>query len=98
MLELRLALGSSSLLGSRSASIAGLLAWQLTISPPLLVASFLGVFREAVPTAALERLAPAALHGSPTVSMSLAAAAITMVAWIAIPLALGTWRTVTREA
>ena len=30
--------------------------------------------------------------------MSLAAAAITMVAWIAIPLALGAWRTVTREA
>ena len=31
-------------------------------------------------------------------SMSFAAAAITMVAWIAIPLALGAWRTVTREA
>ena len=93
-----LALGVSSLVGSRAASIAGLLAWQLAISPLVLLASFLGVVREAIPSAAVNRLEPAALHGDAGVSMSLAAAIIGIAAWLAIPLVLGAWRTITREA
>ena len=93
-----LALGVSSLVGSRAASIAGLLAWQLAISPLIQVASFLGVLREIVPAVALARLEPAALHVQAGVPMSLAAATLTIAAWIAIPLALGAWRTITREA
>ena len=93
-----LALGVSSLVGSHAASIAGLLAWQLAIAPLIQAASFLGIFREIMPGAALDRLEPAALHAQSGVPTSLAAAVLTLAAWTVIPLALGAWRTISREA
>jgi hypothetical protein len=93
-----LALGTAALVGSRSAAITGLLAWQFLVSPLLLGAGFLGVFREGFLIAATERLRPSTI-GEPTeLPMSIGAAVITLVLWVALPLALGAWRTETRDA
>lgn len=94
-----LALGVSSLLGSRGTSIGILLAWQLVAVPLLLQVGILGVVREGFVEAATNRLAPPALvDGSVVVPMSLGAAAAVIVAWIAVPLAVGAWRTCARDA
>ena len=94
-----LAVGLSSLLGSRGTSIGILLAWQLVAMPLLLQVGILGVLRQGFVDAATNRLAPAALmEGSVAVPMSLGAAAAVIFAWIAVPLAAGAWRTCTRDA
>ncbi len=94
-----LALGVSSLLGSRGTSIGILLAWQLVAVPLLLQVGILGVLREGFVEAATNRLAPAALvEGTVAVPMSLGAAAAVIAAWIAVPLAVGAWRTCARDA
>jgi hypothetical protein len=98
-LALVLALGVSSALGSRGTTIGIVLGWQLIAMPLLLQIRALGSLREALPEAARERLEPAALfEGDPTVSMSLAAAAVVVVVWTIVPLTLGAWRTCTRDA
>jgi hypothetical protein len=98
-LSLVLALGVSSALGSRGTTIGIVLGWQIVAAPVLLSIGALGYFREALQGAAAERLQPAALfEGSPTVPISLAAAALVVVAWTIVPLAVGAWRTCTRDA
>jgi hypothetical protein len=94
-----LALGVSALLGSRATSIGILLGWQLVAMPLLVQLPALGVGREGLLAAATDRLAPTALiEGAPAVPMSLAAAAAVLLAWAAVPLAVGAWRTCTRDA
>ena len=67
--------------------------------PLLLQLSALGLLREGLLEAATERLEPAKLfEGGATVPMSLAAALTVIAAWIVVPLALGAWRTCTRDA
>lgn len=91
--------GVSSLVGSRGTSIGVLLGFQLVAMPLLLEFGALGSLREGLVGAAIERLEPAAILGRPpTVSMSAAAAAVAVVAWTLVPLALGAWRTCTRDA
>jgi len=98
-LSLVLALGISSLLGSRAITIGVVLGWQIVAGPLLLHIKLLGSFRETLVGAATERLEPSALFdGTMTVSMSIVAAVIVVVAWTVVPLALGAWRTVTRDA
>jgi len=97
--SLVLALGVSSTLGSRGTTIGIVLGWQIVAVPVLLEIRALGSLREGLLGAANGRLAPAALfEGSPTVSMSLAAAALVIVLWTVVPLAIGAWRTCTRDA
>ena len=94
-----IALGVSSLVGSRGTSIGILLGFQLVAMPLLLEFGALGSLREGLVGAAIERLEPAAILGRPpTVTMSAAAAAVALVAWTLVPLALGAWRTCTRDA
>ncbi len=97
-----LALGLASLVGSRSTTIGLTLAWRLALTPLLVAISFLGVAREAVPGAALERIAPHAvrsfLRQGGELSMSVGAAVATLVLWTVVALALGRWRTRTRDA
>ncbi len=94
-----LALGGSSLIGSRGTSIGVLLGWLLVAMPLLLQIGSLGVVREGLIGAATERLEPVAVLGGPTrVPMSLAAAAVVIAAWTIVPLALGAWRTAKRDA
>ena len=98
-LALVLALGVSSTLGSRGTTIGILLGWQLIAMPLLLQLGALGLPREGLLEAATERLEPARLfEGGATVPMSLAAALAVIAAWIVVPLALGAWRTCTRDA
>jgi len=97
-----LALGVSSLIGSRTTSVGVLLAWRLALSPLLIAISFLGVAREVVPGAALGRLGPHAVAGflsqGPQLTMSAGAAVTVLVVWTAVALGVGAWRTVTRDA
>ena len=94
-----LALGASSLLGSRGTSIGVLLGWWLVAMPVLMNIRPLGSLREGLAVPALDRLAPAALfEGDPAVPMSLAAVAAVLLAWAVVPLAVGAWRTCTRDA
>jgi hypothetical protein len=97
-----IALGVASLVGSRSMTIAGMLAFRLAVSPILLAVGALGVAREVVPGASLTRLAPEAVReftrqGEP-VPMSVTTAALVLLVWAAAALALGAWRTVNRDA
>jgi hypothetical protein len=86
-----LALGVSSLLGSRSTSIGVLLAWQLAVAPLLLQSGKLDTM---LLGAALERFEP----GAETASISLMTAILVIVVWTIVPLAAGAWRTRTRDA
>jgi hypothetical protein len=97
--SLALALGVSSLFGSRGTTMGIVLGWQLVAAPILLQIKALGWFREALVGAAEYRLQPDALfNGGPTVAMSLVAAVGVIVAWTLVPLAFGAWRTMTRDA
>jgi hypothetical protein len=97
-----LALGVASLVGSRSMTIGGLLAFRLAVSPIVLSIGPLGAAREAVPGAALERLAPHAVREftrqATAIPMSVGIAELVLVAWVAAALAVGAWRTLTRDA
>lgn len=97
------ALGLASLTGSQAATVAIVLAWQFAATPLALGAAKLGVVREGLLTAALDRVIPAGLLPgarpdpvSPT--MSVTVAAVVIAAWAVIPLAAGAWRTTTRDA
>ena len=97
-----LALGVASLIGSRSTSIGVLLAWWLAVSPLLVAIGFLGATRDALPSVAIDRLVPGGLAGTllpeDYPSMSVAAAVATLVVWTVVALAIGSWRTQTRDA
>jgi hypothetical protein len=86
-----LALGVSSLLGSRSTSIGVLLAWQLAVAPLLLQS---GKLDSALVGAALKRIEP----GDESVSISPMTAILLIVVWTIVPVAAGAWRTQTRDA
>ena len=89
-----LALGVSSLLGSRGTSIAVLLGWWLVAMPLLLAVR---PIRNLLLAAPLGRLQPAIIRDD-DLSMTLPMAVVVLVAWTVAPLALGAWRTCTRDA
>jgi hypothetical protein len=98
-LSLVLALGVSSVLGSRGTTIGIVLGWQIIAAPVLLEIGALGSLRQGLLGAATQRLEPAALfEGGTIVPMSLPAAALVIVVWTVVPLAAGAWRTYTRDA
>jgi uncharacterized membrane protein YciS (DUF1049 family) len=98
-LSLALALGVSSLVGSRGTTIGVVLGWQVVVMPVLLQIRGLGTLRESLVGAATEHIAPAGLfEGHTVLSMSVLATTLVIAAWAFIPLALGAWRTVTRDA
>jgi ABC-type transport system involved in multi-copper enzyme maturation permease subunit len=98
-LSMAIALGVAALFSSRGTSIGILLGWQLGVMPVLIAIGWLGSLREGLFYTATDRLAPAALtEGDGTVSTTLVTATIVLAAWTALPLALGAWRTATRDA
>jgi hypothetical protein len=98
-LAMVLALGVSSVVGSRGTTIGIVLGWQIIVMPLVLQIGALGSLRGGLAGAATERLEPAGLfEGGATVPMSLAAAVAVIAAWTVIPLAVGAWRTCTRDA
>jgi len=98
-----MALGLASLAGTRSATVAILLAWQFAVTPLALGVAKLGVLREGLLTAGLDRMIPAGLLPgarpdpvSPHMSIMLTVTVIA--AWAVVPLVAGAWRTCTRDA
>jgi hypothetical protein len=98
LLDLCMAVGFAALIGSRGIAIGVLLGWLLAIGPILTSIKLFGVFREAVSTAATDRIRPLVNTDTHLLSMSLAAAVIVIVIWAAVFLSLGAWRTVTQDA
>jgi hypothetical protein len=96
--DLLLALGLSSLIGSRGTTIGVLIGWQHLASPLLAQLSLIGRFRQAMYTAALDRLTPLGPSQEPLVVRSAAVAAVVLIGWLAVFLAAGGWRTVARDA
>ena len=98
-LSLVLALAVSSVVGSRGTTIGIVFAWQIVVSPLLLQIKSLGSLREGLLGAAVDRLHPSALADRPAyVAMSLAATIVVTALWTAIALAVGAWRTATRDS
>jgi hypothetical protein len=96
---LLLALGVSSLVGSRATSIGVLFGWSIIASPALLQIGLLGFLREGILRAGTQRFEPTQILGEGAhMSMSVAAAAAVVLAWTLGSLAIGAWRTVTRDA
>jgi hypothetical protein len=97
---LLVAVGVSSLIGSRAPSITVLLAWQLLVSQLLLQVSFLGHVRDALLLSATHEYAPAGMLGGRAGYSTTSAVVATLVvaAWIVGALAAGAWRTKTIDA
>jgi len=98
-----MALGLASLSASRAGTVGILLAWQFAVTPLILAVSKLGVLREGLLTAALDRVLPAGLlpgaRPDPvSATMSIAVAVAVIAAWAIVSLAGGAWRTRTRDA
>jgi hypothetical protein len=94
-----LALGLASLVGSRGTSIGILLGFWIVAMPVLKAMGLLGSLREGVVGVAIDRIGPVPLMPpDPTVPMSVAAAVAVLLAWAAVPLAVGAWRTATQDA
>lgn len=99
VLSLVLALAVASVVGSRGTTIGILFAWQIVVTPLLLQIRSLGALREGLLGAATDHLRPSALLNEPLhVGMSLAAAIVVTAAWVTAALAVGAWRTATRDA
>jgi ABC-type transport system involved in multi-copper enzyme maturation permease subunit len=93
-----LALGLASATGSRAATIATLIGWQLVLSPQLIGAGSLGTARDVLLNGALGFLRPGPAVGAPMLTMPVLVAVGVIAGWlIAVP-ALGAWRTHTRDA
>jgi ABC-type transport system involved in multi-copper enzyme maturation permease subunit len=97
-IALVVAMGVSSVIGSRGISIGVLLGWQLAVTPLVLNISTLGVTRELLLSAATTRVQPFTGGDRAQIGMSLGAAVAVLSLWVVVPLAVGAWRTATRDA
>jgi hypothetical protein len=94
-----LAFGVASVVGAPGGSIAILLSLWLVVTP--LVQSFdpNGWFLQVLVISGLDHVMPADIRGGdPMVQMSLSAAVAVLLAWTALPVLAGAWRTMTRDA
>jgi ABC-type transport system involved in multi-copper enzyme maturation permease subunit len=90
-----LAVGLAALFGSRGPVIGILIAAHLVFETQLQGAGFLGDARQALPLSAINRLGSAG--GGLDFQLALGTAIAVIVAWIAVALVAGAWRTKTRE-
>jgi len=94
-----LGLGLGSLIGSRATTIAVLFGWIIVVEPILTHVSPLGRARDVLLNASLDRIAPHVLVDRDLrLAMSLWVAAVVVVIWGTAALAVGAWRTATRDA
>ena len=96
-------LGVASLAGSRTTAIAVLLPFQLAISPILSNIKVLGEGRAALPVIATDNLLPNAFGDTATTTgvsptLSATVALLVLALWAGTALAIGLWRTRTRDA
>jgi hypothetical protein len=94
-----LAFGVASLVGSAGGSIATLLGMWLVVTPLVQGLESLAWLRDVLVVSGLEKVWPDGLQGGdPVTTISLGAAIAVLVAWAALPLLAGAWRTMTRDA
>jgi ABC-type transport system involved in multi-copper enzyme maturation permease subunit len=89
------AVGFASLTTSKPGAIIALIAWQIVASPVITNISSLGRTRDIVLSQAIAHFSPVHVEGGrgATVVMSQGTALLVLVAWLAVFLALGAWRT-----
>jgi ABC-type transport system involved in multi-copper enzyme maturation permease subunit len=100
------AVGFSSLTGSRPAALTVLIGWQLVASRILENISSLGSSRKLILSQAIAHFSPVSLgdggghgpRGGAVVTMATGTAVIVALGWLAVFLALGAWRTRTMDA
>ncbi len=98
------AVGFSSLVGSRPAALTVLIGWQLVASRILENIESLGSSRKLILSQAVAHFSPIGLgehhgpRGGATVTMSTGTAVIVSLGWIVVFLVLGAWRTRTMDA
>jgi hypothetical protein len=94
-----LSYGVSSLVGSAGGSIATLLALWLVVTPLVQSLDELAWLSDGLVISGLDRLMPDGLMARPeNLLPSLTGAIAVLVAWAAVPLLAGAWRTMTRDA
>jgi hypothetical protein len=94
-LSTAMAVGLSALVGSRGPVIGILLAFYLAVQPLLEAMGLLGDLRHGIPEVAVNRIGDVA--AGPAGHVALVTAIAVVVAWSAVALSLGAWRTKTRE-
>jgi hypothetical protein len=92
------AVGFASLTTSKPAAIIALIAWQVIASPLISSIDSLGSARNAVLSQALSHFSPITVDGRANITMSEGTALVVIVAWLAVFLALGAWRTRTMDS
>jgi len=95
------AVGFASLTTSKPAAITALIGWQLVASPLIANIGSLGSARDGVLSQALSHFSPEHIGGGgrgATVTMSQGTGLAVVVIWLAVFLALGSWRTRTMDA
>lgn len=91
-----LAVGVGSLTGSRGVTLTAVIGWQAIATQILLNVTSLGSARDGLLTASLTQLMP--VHGGLTIPMATGVALAVLAGWLAIPAAVGAWRTATQDA
>ena len=91
-----LTVGVGSISGSRALTLTGVIGWELVASNILLNTHSLGSARDAVLNGALLQFIPVSDSGD--VVMATGTAILVIALWLAVPLALGAWRTRVRDA
>lgn len=91
------AVGVGSLTGSRGATLVAVIGWQTVATQLLLHIESLGSARDWLATSAFGQLMPVSgeLAG---ISMATGLAIAVVAAWALVPAAVGTWRTLNRDA
>jgi hypothetical protein len=94
-----IAVGLGSLTGSRAASLTALIGWQVIAGRLLAMITFLGSARDIIPNIALGALKPGhQLPDNNGVTMGAGLAVVILALWLCTWLAVGAWRTRTRDA
>jgi len=94
-----IAVGLGSLTGSRAASLTALIGWQVIAGRLLAMITFLGSARDVIPNIALGALKPGhQLPDNNGVTMGAGLAVVILALWLFTWLAVGAWRTRTRDA
>jgi ABC-type transport system involved in multi-copper enzyme maturation permease subunit len=94
-LSTAMAVGLSALVGSRGPVIGILLGFYLAAQPLLQAMGILGDLRQGIPEVAVNRIGD--LPPGPAGHVALGVAIVVLIAWSAVALGLGAWRTKTRE-
>lgn len=93
-----LAVGVGSTTGSRGVTLTGVIGWLAIATPLLINVSSLGSVREGILTVSLGSLMPVSGGIGSAITVTTGVAVAVLAGWLAVPAALGAWKTVTRDA